>query len=78
MPTSFNRADIEKLNESKKAIYEDNERYIKEHENDPEFQRSEEDELRDKILSGREQRIAKAKQELEKRNKKKKMIIDKK
>ena len=72
LPTSFNRADIEKLNESKKAIYADNEKYIKEHENDPEFQKTEEDLEREKILSEREQRIEKAKQELAKRNKKRK------
>lgn len=68
LPTSFNRADIEKLNESKQAIYEDNERYIKEHENDPEFDQSEEDAERAKILKEREERIEKAKQELAKRN----------
>ncbi|MBQ0098943.1 MAG: hypothetical protein KBS91_00145, partial [Firmicutes bacterium] len=72
LPTSFNRADIEKLNESKKAIYDDNEKYIKEHENDIEFQSSEEDAEREKILKEREERIEKAKQELAKRNNNKK------
>ena len=43
LPVSFNRNDIEKLNQSKRAIYEDHERYVEEHKNDPEFQQTEEE-----------------------------------
>lgn len=70
LPTSFNRADIAKLNESKQAIYEDNEKYIAEHKNDPEYKPTEEDIENKKILEEREKRIEKAKQELMKRKKK--------
>lgn len=68
LPDSFSRADLEKLNESKKAIYEDNEKYIEEHKNDPEFEayknaKSEQgNEEKEK-----QKRIEKAKKELSKR-----------
>ena len=67
LPTSFNRADIAKLNESKKAIYEDHERYVKEHMSDPEFQRNEQDIEYEKQQEERQKRIEKAKKELSKR-----------
>ncbi|MBE7086834.1 MAG: hypothetical protein E7369_00860 [Clostridiales bacterium] len=69
LPTSFNRDDIKRLNESKKVIYEDHERYIEEHKNDPEFQRSEEEIQMEKDQEEREKRIEKAKKELSKRKK---------
>lgn len=72
LPISFNRADIERLNQSKQAMIEDNERYIEEHKNDPEFQLTEEEIEQQKYLEEREKRIEKAKKELEKRNKTKK------
>jgi uncharacterized membrane protein YesL len=71
LPTSFNRSDIEKLNESKQAIYEDHERYVEEHKNDPEFQPTEAEKELEKEKEEREKRIEKAKKELAKRNKKK-------
>ena len=71
LPTSFNREDIEKLNESRKAIYEDNERYILEHQNDVEYQMTEEEKEVARQREEREKRIEKAKKELDKRNKRK-------
>lgn len=71
LPTSFNREDINKLNESRKMLYEDNERYIEEHKNDPEFQKSEEELALEKEKEEREKRIEQAKKELAKRDKKK-------
>ncbi len=71
LPTSFNRNDILKLNESKQAIYEDHARYVEEHKNDPEFQPSEEEKAAELASSDREKRIAKAKRELAKRNRNK-------
>ncbi len=67
LPTSFNRNDIEKLNESKRAIYEDHERYVEEHKNDPEFQKTEEEKQLDLEQEERRKRIEKAKKELSKR-----------
>ena len=67
LPTSFNRADIEKLNQSKQAIYEDHERYVKEHMSDPEFQKNEQDIEYEKQQEERQKRIEKAKKELSKR-----------
>lgn len=71
LPTSFNRDDILRLNESKQAIYDDNERYIEEHKNDPEFQQTEEEIKAEQDAKAREERIEKAKKELMKRNKRK-------
>lgn len=70
LPQVFSRKDIEKLNASKKALYEDNERYVEEHKNDPEFAifQAKKDEI-DKELEEREKRIQKAKRELKKRRK---------
>lgn len=70
LPTSFNRGDIEKLNESKRAIYEDHERYVEEHKNDPEFAPTEEEKKLEELKDERAKRIEKAKKELAKRNKK--------
>ena len=73
LPESFSRKDIEKLNESRKALYEDNENYIKAHENDPEFeeyrlaQEKKKEEERERV-----RRIEQAKKELAKHNKRKK------
>lgn len=77
LPTSFSRNDIERLNESRRILYEDNEKYIEEHKNDEQyvaykerFEKLAKETESEKI--SREKRIAKAKKELEKRNKKKK------
>lgn len=71
LPTSFNRDDILRLNESKQAIYDDHAKYVEEHKNDPEFAPTEEEIAAEKEKSDREKRIEKAKKELMKRNKNK-------
>jgi hypothetical protein len=71
LPSSFNRSDILKLNESKVAMAEDHLRYVEEHKNDPEFQPQEEDIAFEKEREEREKRIEKAKKELAKRNRNK-------
>ena len=70
LPTSFNRGDIEKLNESKRVLYEDHAKYVEEHKNDPEFQLTEEEKALEELKDERSKRIEKAKKELAKRNKK--------
>ncbi len=75
LPVSFNRKDIERLNASRQAIYDDNARYIEEHKNDPKYAEymSQYEKLvaeTDEEKKEREKRVAKAKKELAKRNKK--------
>lgn len=70
LPTSFNRNDIIKLNESKQAIIDDNERYIEEHKNDPEFAPPELSPEEKKKAEATNKKIEAAKKELEKRMKK--------
>ena len=67
LPTAFSRKDLKALEESKQRIIEDNEEYIRQHENDPEFVSARENEERAK--TEREKRIEEAKKELAKRNK---------
>ena len=67
LPTSFSRGDLEKLNESKKAMYEDHARYVEEHKNDPEFMPTEEEKALEAEQEERRKRIEKAKKELSKR-----------
>ena len=72
LPESFSRKDIETLNESRRILYEDNERYIAEHINDEKFLKIRQAEQNvQSIDEERQKRIEKAKKELEKRNKKK-------
>ncbi len=66
LPESFRRSDIVKLNESRKVLYEDNEKYIEEHKNDPQFAPKVEEQAQ---LEEREKRLAKAKKELAKNKK---------
>ncbi|MBQ6728184.1 MAG: hypothetical protein IJQ87_04510 [Clostridia bacterium] len=68
LPTSFNRDDIVRLNESKQAIYDDYAKYVEEHKNDPEFLPTEEEKAAEKDKAERDKRIEKAKKELMKRN----------
>ena len=68
LPQSFNRGDIERLNESRRIIYEDHEKYVEEHKNDPEFKRSEEEIAAEKARKEKEERIEKMKRELKKRD----------
>ncbi len=72
LPTSFNREDLLKLGESKQAIYEDHARYVEEHKDDPKYQKTEEDIAFEESKKERDKRIAAAKRELMKRDKKKK------
>ncbi|MBE5734260.1 MAG: hypothetical protein E7347_04315 [Clostridiales bacterium] len=69
LPTSFNRSDLEKLRESKQAIYDDHAKYVEEHKNDPEFAPTEAEKEQDKLAEERQKRIEKAKKELSKRKK---------
>ncbi len=71
LPSSFNRGDIEKLNESRRILYEDHAKYVEEHKNDPEFQQTEEEKKLEELKDERAKRIEKAKKELAKRNKNK-------
>ena len=70
LPQSFSREDIEKLNQSRKVLYEDHERYVEEHKNDACYQLSEQDAQAENARLEREKRIEQAKKELAKRNKK--------
>lgn len=70
LPTSFNRGDILKLNESKQEIYDDHARYVEEHKNDAKFQKNEAELALEAQQEERQKRIEKAKKELAKRNKK--------
>jgi hypothetical protein len=71
LPTSFNRSDLENLRKSKEAIYEDHQKYVEEHKDDPEFMPTEEEKAFEERQKEREERVEKAKRELAKRNKNK-------
>lgn len=43
LPQSYGRADLQRLQESKDAIYKDSEEYVKEHQNEPQYQLTEEE-----------------------------------
>ena len=68
LPTSFSRKDIERLNESRQILYDDNEKYIEAHKNDAKFTQPEQDDEVEKIKLERERRIERAKRELAKRH----------
>lgn len=68
LPTSYTRADLERLNQSKQAIYDDHERYVAEHTVDKDSVLKSEDLLElERQNIEREKRIEKAKKELAKR-----------
>lgn len=71
LPTSFNRADLEKVTQSRQAIIDDNERYIKEHSNDPEYVIEEMPEEWIKEDKAKQKELEKIKKELNRTNKKK-------
>ncbi len=72
LPDIFSRSDLERLRESKQAIYDDHAKYVEEHKNDEEFKLSEEEQtIIEKNEQARAKRIEKAKKELAKRNKRK-------
>lgn len=68
LPVTFSRADLEKLQESKEAMYEDHRRYVEEHKNDERYIKAEEQNVTED--AEKQKRIEKAKKELAKRNKK--------
>ncbi len=69
LPTMFNRKDIEKLNESRQAIVEDNKRYVEEHSKQLE-EKLYADKTKEQLEKERQERIERAKKELLKRKKK--------
>ncbi len=71
LPTSFNRNDILKLNESKQAIYDDHAKYVEEHKNDPQYEVKDEFKKMEADAKARQKRIDMAKKELAKRNRNK-------
>ncbi|MBE5753822.1 MAG: hypothetical protein E7340_00610 [Clostridiales bacterium] len=72
LPEAFSRADLEKLRDSKQALYEDHERYVEEHKNDPKYQKDvEEQQMFEAALKERDKRIEQAKKALAKRHKNK-------
>lgn len=73
LPTSFNRNDIKKLNESRQAIYDDNARYVEEHKNDQkylDYKKEYENEKTEVVVEDAEKakRIEQAKKELARRD----------
>ncbi|MBR5192418.1 MAG: hypothetical protein IKW33_03305 [Clostridia bacterium] len=70
LPTSFSRKDLEKLQASKQAIYDDHDRYVEEHKNDEKYKLTEDEIALKKVQDEKAKRIEKAKKELAKRNKK--------
>lgn len=73
LPVSFNRDDIKRLNESRQAIYDDNEKYVEEHKNDQrylDYKKEYEAEKTEVVTEDAEKakRIEKAKKELARRN----------
>ena len=70
LPTSFSRKDLEKLQASKQAIYDDHDKYVEEHKNDAEFKLTEDEIALQKEQEEKAKRIERAKKELSKRNKK--------
>ena len=71
LPESFSRKDIERLNESRKALYDDNDKYVEEHIHEEKYAKLKEYQQENLIMDKeREKRMEKAKKVLEKRNKK--------
>ncbi len=72
LPAVYSRKDLEKLIDSKQAIYDDHAKYVEEHKDDEEFKLTEEEQaIVDKETADRNKRVEKAKKELAKRNKRK-------
>ena len=69
LPQNFNREDIGRLNESKRVLYEDNERYIAEHKNDPQYQIPEEPKVKKQPVDKNEKELERVRKELAKRKK---------
>ena len=58
-------------------LYEDNELYIEEHKNDPQFKKTEADELNEKARLEKEERLERVKRELKKRDEKNRKRMEK-
>lgn len=69
LPVMFDRNDLEKLRESKQAIYNDHARYVEEHKNDEQFKPTEEELAKKEKDQEKQKRIEKAKKALAKRKK---------
>ncbi|MBE5756495.1 MAG: hypothetical protein E7342_01720 [Clostridiales bacterium] len=69
LPTSFSRADLQKLQDSKNAIYKEIDDYVEEHKNDEQYKISEEDKKAEEL---KEKRIKEAEKALKINKKKKK------
>ena len=69
LPSSFNRKDIIKLAESKQNMYDDHEKYVKEHIDDEQYAIVEDEEIT-KLKEKQSKAIDQAKKELSKRKKK--------
>ena len=69
LPTSFSRADLQRLQESKNAIYKEIDDYVEEHKNDEQYQISEEERKAEEL---NEKRIKEAEKALKINKKKKK------
>jgi hypothetical protein len=69
LPAMFSRADLEKLRESKQAIYDDHARYVEEHKNDEEFREYNEQQAKLSSDGKKSKHVEKARKELAKRNK---------
>lgn len=69
LPESFTRKDIEKLNQSRKEMYEDHERYVAEHMSDDKFKDMYADQKNGQ-KDERQKRMERARKELAKRDKK--------
>lgn len=67
LPQSYSRADLQRLQESREALYRDNEAYIAAHKDDPQYQPTEEEK---KFEAEREARKEQARKELEESMKK--------
>ena len=67
LPESYSRADLQRLQESREALYRDNEEYIAAHKDDPQYQPTEEEK---KFEAEREARKEQARKELEESMKK--------
>ena len=62
LPQSYSRADLQRLQESREALYRDNEEYIAAHKDDPQYQPTEEEK---QFEAEREARKEQARKELE-------------
>lgn len=67
LPQTYGRADLQRLQESRDALYRDNEEYIEAHKDDPEYQPTEAEK---QFEAEREARKEQARRELEGRSKK--------